>query len=205
VTNLPLGNADVLSTTGAASAFGNLGFADATNDWYDNVEFGSGEGENTFSVEFNPGEIAAVFVADGVFGSFFPTTPALDAIDSVTGSFTSTGSGNQYTLDNDLAFSFDNGIEYMIGANSTFLGIQDANEGREFSLENAVGLSWVIPGSPGLVPGPVSFQFSQTSTSTEGLYTLEAAAVPTPALLPGLLGMGVAALRKRKQEAEAEV
>ncbi|PSN17797.1 hypothetical protein C7271_15835 [filamentous cyanobacterium CCP5] len=29
-------------------------------------------------------------------------------------------------------------------------------------------------------------------------------AIPTPALLPGLVGMGVAALRKRKQEAEAE-
>jgi hypothetical protein len=28
--------------------------------------------------------------------------------------------------------------------------------------------------------------------------------VPTPALLPGLIGMGAAALRKRKQEAEAE-
>jgi hypothetical protein len=28
------------------------------------------------------------------------------------------------------------------------------------------------------------------------------AAVPTPALLPGLVGMGIAALRKRKQEAE---
>lgn len=28
--------------------------------------------------------------------------------------------------------------------------------------------------------------------------------IPTPALLPGLIGMGVAALRKRKQEAEAE-
>jgi len=30
------------------------------------------------------------------------------------------------------------------------------------------------------------------------------APIPTPALLPGLIGMGAAALRKRKQEAEAE-
>jgi hypothetical protein len=33
---------------------------------------------------------------------------------------------------------------------------------------------------------------------------LEVTPVPTPALLPGLIGMGAAALRKRKQEAEGE-
>lgn len=35
------------------------------------------------------------------------------------------------------------------------------------------------------------------------LSSLEVEVIPTPALLPGLLGMGAAALRKRKQEAEA--
>ncbi len=33
---------------------------------------------------------------------------------------------------------------------------------------------------------------------------IDSTPVPTPALLPGLVGMGVAALRKRKQETELE-
>lgn len=44
-----------------------------------------------------------------------------------------------------------------------------------------------------------SLEIGRSSTDSIGLVT-----VPTPALLPGLLGMGVAALHKRKDEAEAE-
>jgi len=39
----------------------------------------------------------------------------------------------------------------------------------------------------------------------DNIYVSEVSKIPTPALLPGLIGMGAAALRKRKQEAEAEV
>jgi hypothetical protein len=40
----------------------------------------------------------------------------------------------------------------------------------------------------------------QTGNSSDFSLSLNATAVPTPALLPGLVGMGVAALRKRKGE-----
>jgi hypothetical protein len=36
-------------------------------------------------------------------------------------------------------------------------------------------------------------------------YGADAAPVPTPALLPGLIGMGVAALRKRRQQGESDL
>jgi hypothetical protein len=41
-------------------------------------------------------------------------------------------------------------------------------------------------------------------TATERLVTPPTETIPTPALLPGLIGMGAAALRKRKQEVEME-
>ncbi len=44
---------------------------------------------------------------------------------------------------------------------------------------------------------------SQTNLGSPSSYSLSITAVPTPALLPGLLGFGVAALRKRKLEAAA--
>jgi hypothetical protein len=40
-----------------------------------------------------------------------------------------------------------------------------------------------------------------TYNYTNYVWKLDAQAVPTPALLPALLGMGAAALRKRKDEA----
>jgi hypothetical protein len=48
-----------------------------------------------------------------------------------------------------------------------------------------------------LGPGDVFFD-------NVSLRTVPTTPIPTPALLPGLIGMGVAALRKRKQEVEAE-
>ena len=45
------------------------------------------------------------------------------------------------------------------------------------------------------------FNPPQGSQPSNGGFTLQVAAVPTPALLPGLIGMGIAAIRKRKQTA----
>jgi hypothetical protein len=43
---------------------------------------------------------------------------------------------------------------------------------------------------------------SQLSGANPSSYSLSIEAVPTPALLPGLIGMGIAALRRKKEEAE---
>lgn len=48
-------------------------------------------------------------------------------------------------------------------------------------------------------PVPLALQYDNTSFATPNT-----TAIPTPALLPGLIGMGVAAWRKRKSEAAAE-
>jgi hypothetical protein len=45
---------------------------------------------------------------------------------------------------------------------------------------------------------------SQTNLGNPSSYSLTIQAVPTPALLPGLIGLGVAALRRKKDEAAEE-
>jgi hypothetical protein len=83
------------------------------------------------------------------------------------------------------------------------------------------GTALAIPGIPPAVaidpvsglfvgifnPGDVvSVRFSQASTMTANYSAVfSATAVPTPALLPGLLGLGAAAWRKRKSQEEAVV
>ena len=60
----------------------------------------------------------------------------------------------------------------------------------------------------GELPGIGEFDplhdISFTDSPGGSFYSAEATAVPTPALLPGIIGMGVAAFRKRKQTGEAE-
>lgn len=55
-------------------------------------------------------------------------------------------------------------------------------------------------GTPGI--GTITTQFI-TGASTPTTYSATFTAIPTPAMLPGLVAMGIAALRKRKAEAEA--
>lgn len=78
-------------------------------------------------------------------------------------------------------------------------------------------LTFNLPGGTGgIVPGTFSAgtEFlihivGDGSNNPDYDFTVEAQAVPTPALLPGLIGMGMAVIRKRKAEAampdEAEV
>lgn len=63
-------------------------------------------------------------------------------------------------------------------------------------IEGYTGRGLFRDGTPGLVT--FSTQFGDTTNSYSG----NLAAVPTPALLPGLIGMGVAALRRRKSDEE---
>ena len=69
-------------------------------------------------------------------------------------------------------------------------------------------LSFVIPST-----GAYTLGFGVLNSTDNGLFSTltidnvvgDVTPVPTPVLLPGLLGMGVAAWRKRKAEAQAEV
>ncbi|PZV08680.1 MAG: hypothetical protein DCF32_04195 [Leptolyngbya sp.] len=108
----------------------------------------------------------------------------------------------------DVQANPDTGSSYALKQINITAEYYDALEGRFFSVA-----------STGQNPdgSPFSSSFARVSqidgSSIETLYFGEAysgvsiadtTAVPTPALLPGLIGMGVAALRKRKGEALAE-
>lgn len=107
----------------------------------------------------------------------------------------------------DLAVNFTNTVNNLSFTANGF------NTGDEITVD-AFGISGflgnIVFASNGLVDlsafsnvSAINIQF----TGTEGAGFLyndfifdEASTIPTPALLPGLIGMGVAALRKRKQE-----
>jgi len=141
-------------------------------------------------------------------GKDIQVTTATDNFTSYIGSFG--------TINTDLTFS--GGIS---GAITKFMSIQPD---LFFNLTQAV----VTVGNYSLLTKqrPVSVDFTGTFSNALGNflgsgllttqlnvskgkditsgYSITSTAVPTPALLPGLLGLGVAALRKRKSE-ESEV
>ncbi|MGG6238286.1 PTPA-CTERM sorting domain-containing protein [Nodosilinea sp. AN01ver1] len=160
------------------------------------AQFNSATGALTFT---NPGTIPAG--ADGVFG------PANTQITVGNLNLTSTGV-NTWNLANPV----DNWLT----------GLED---GLTFSL-TSFDLTRVMLGGP-LPPGSPSSFFvagiqgvfqplgldGSGSFSAQGSLRIDgssysaditAAPIPTPALLPGLLGLGVAALRKRNGEEDAE-
>ncbi|MEO0648687.1 MAG: PTPA-CTERM sorting domain-containing protein [Cyanobacteria bacterium J06650_10] len=112
---------------------------------------------------------------------------------------------------------------------SFFVGVASGNSRNNYSVPSIVDVS--IDGNPqgsftnsALVPGTVNWQkffldFTASDANTTltflngidssnnnfvGLDNVQIEAVPTPAPLLGLLGMGIAAIRKRKQEPEIE-
>jgi len=99
-------------------------------------------------------------------------------------------SGGQYIFDptvvlqpNTQYFFYANQSGTVIGANfTTYLG---------GSAYGSFGLNSSFVNGPN---SDASFRLSGTPVAT---------AVPTPALLPGLIGMGVAAFRKRRAEAQS--
>lgn len=54
----------------------------------------------------------------------------------------------------------------------------------------------------GLLTAQVPDTFVLGTSTAISSFSISATAVPTPALLPGLIGMGIAAIRKRKDESE---
>ena len=56
-----------------------------------------------------------------------------------------------------------------------------------------------------ITPGSIADQDLSSGTNLAWVFVGETATIPTPALIPGLIGMGAAVLRKRKQEIESEV
>jgi len=66
----------------------------------------------------------------------------------------------------------------------------------------AVLEGFFVNGDTTVAAGSLTTQLASSPTGTTYSSSLTAVEIPTPALLPGLVGMGVAALRKRKALAE---
>lgn len=114
---------------------------------------------------------------------------AINQFLTAQGQFTTTQSGTNSFLGNQL--------EYFIGYNFTDVtgpGNNDLVSTVRGQFANSVWNS--TSGVQNLIRGGGESQF---------IYAVfdNARAVPTPALLPGLIGMGIAALRKKKQAEEA--
>ena len=107
--------------------------------------------------------------------------------------------GNNFTpVDDPLAFAqfFDGtflGLDYISTDFQLLSGI-DIFEPAFSSIDNTF-FSYDIPSGAGF--GNISY------TVVTKPPTPPTAAVPTPALLPGLIGMGVTALRKRRKQEDA--
>jgi hypothetical protein len=129
---------------------------------------------------------------------------------------TSTGTfaglqGNGITILNDLTLPFSSAFDFLqVNGGPTFriTGLSNSSfqnpSGSNFSLFSANVLGNFIDAGD-ITPGQ-SNSFIVTAQSDFGKFTNVSinssvpAPVPTPALLPGLVGMGIAALRKRKSE-----
>lgn len=143
-------------------------------------------------------------------GSYDGNTNDSNVLTTLTGAFGGTWSFNEAEKsDSAGAGAFKSNVESTFGTlefdNSIFgkfvIGLKASNNVSFYLLDG---------GTTGLS----SFDFNTIGTSTNSqntaqnlshaaLYRLETGTpIPTPALLPGLIGMGVAALRKRKGDAQ---
>ena len=120
------------------------------------------------------------------------------------------GRETTWTFDRAIgAFSFN-----VQGANSglAIRGLFDgAAAGPQTVVFNTVGINNSGSSFFGLIGGDsfnsfTWFDGSETGNGNDFNFKVDdlTASVPTPALLPGLIGMGVAAIRKRKQEDAVE-
>lgn len=168
------------------------------------------------------------------FGLMALFTPAVARAAVITSDFSTTVGSAGSPFDNQTfsgSFAFDDAQT----PSTSFFGedlfsLQDFNfnfDGQSFNLNNVVspasavffegtfqGLDVVAASNrfsfvpdDGFTGFPVfNFTFNGGANSSNAPVTFGALQeVPTPALLPGLVGMGVAALRRRKQQSEESV
>jgi len=151
------------------------------------LTFDSGTSTGSFSGIGGSGEIKdlATTVNEGGF-----LAPQISEF--ITGITLSSGKVVSFTLDSVV---------------STAIGIGTNRNPRSFNLADLTGFFTDTSNGQVVALGSLSGQFGTPDGTGISTFSgrLEASEVPTPALLPGLVGMGVAALRKRKSEEEETV
>lgn len=139
-----------------------------------------------------------------------------------TGTVWWNGKGTQLEVDLGGSFTLDGAIVQADDNDAYLLEVFDLAVDSWVSwwnVPNYDAFGWGIQTRPDVtdntvwqaLPPVLTNRLRFSATGEYGRYAVseiqvrgsEAAPIPTPALLPGLMGMGAAALRKRKQEAEA--
>jgi hypothetical protein len=165
--------------------------------------FALGAGENDVT-NGDSGNLASQILATGVFGNITNWT----FNEKINDNGTTTGS-------DPLSFNWvDVGSEQTSGS-FNFSNLNFATTALAISLKSARGFSMYYLPAGSLSSSTVSWNTLGVSTNPQGnpqalshasvyFNTPPTTAVPTPALLPALAGMGLAAVRKRKQVQEAK-
>ncbi len=174
---------------------------------------GSADGTNPVVL---PGVTITGSPASGSIG--VDTNPS---IDNILGGNTTAG-GSKYWQTNvrkDTVFAFANPIQafgaYITGLGSASVGqallLFNDGSAQTFNLSTAIGSSDGGVGFFGFTDAGKfisSVTFKSGTGTGEDVYGIDdvryVTAVPTPALLPGLVGIGLAAMRKRKNQTIVE-
>ena len=155
----------------------------------------------------NPGDNLINSIASPAID--FNNDPGLFEVDAATGGFTQFS--NAGVTVNDITDAFSSDFElFDIGGGAGVVGgatftvkqfIDPVFAGNLFFVSEARGFFTTSEGSTDTASFLLTFN-SPGVGADEVDFNLET--VPTPALLPGLIGMGVAALRRRKSGDELE-
>ncbi len=125
-------------------------------------------------------------------------------ITTVTGSYnalSSTLESQVWWNDRELAMEFATAVDDSLGLVSQLGSSFSHGPLFAYDFRNSTFFWQFYRTDSGQVQTSFTSDWNRTLTWATAAPT--AVPIPTPALLPGLVGMGVAALRKRKQEAEA--
>ncbi len=218
---LPLGLASLgsiaalgIATTPVQAQTSTFEWDDATSDFVEDAT-GAFTPGGSFDVEFSPGGIAAVFIANGIFDLFdeiptlVNTVPTIGTFSFLQDDTTPPGQA-EFVLDNQLTFEFDineDGLSDLIGflpEDSPFLGILNADGSVEFDLESGGIAEWtaILPDGTTVIADSSVFEFGQTAGSSGGAYIGElTVTTPEPTTILGLLavsGLGLGLKGKKK-------
>jgi hypothetical protein len=201
VGTLAIGISTVIASAPAQAVVlntGELSFSDGTANFFEGVTPGSGD---TFSVTFNPTQVALVTGASDSFSSFFPVTSINYTLAPSTGNFSylsSSGNTFDYQLTNNLDFSFTNGVKLTVGAGSIFRGLFTNADSVVFGSSFFTGSTFSNAGDVTGV-NSLSFGFTDNRGGIGGGYNIVASPVPEPFTVIGSIIGGTAAFRMRKK------
>ncbi len=211
VSGMAIGCAGAISTPAGAASLsnGSIAFNAVTNNFFTDVNPTSSL--DTVTVNFSPP--IDVSSADGPFKDlgFFPSPnnyPIVSNPSAVLNYVSGDTSGFVYSLNNDLAFNFTNGVSLNIGAGSTFAGSFNVQNGVRFEITSyGAGANFENAGDT-TIPSGLNFTLTALNGAGTGgatvLATTEAVATPEPFTIIGTLIGGTAALRMRKKLAKVK-